>query len=83
MSAHAYIQYDDVPEALLETALRHRDTLTGARLIAFDNSLFSGEIVDASDGRAQIEFAWPRDVELRHALADWLTYQSISFTVVM
>ncbi|MFD1556017.1 phage portal protein [Paraburkholderia silviterrae] len=83
MTAHAYIQYDDVPEALLETALRHRDTVTGARLIAFDNSPFSGEISETSEGLTQIEFAWPHSVELRHALGDWLTYYGIDFTVVM
>lgn len=83
MSAHAYIQYADVPEQLLDSALRHRDTVTGAHLIAFDNCPFSGEISETSAGVTQIEYAWPHSIELRHALGDWLTHHGIHFTVVM
>lgn len=85
MSAHAYIQYADVPEQLLESALRHRDTVTGAYLIAFDDCPFSGEITEllGSSGGAQIEYAWPHSLDLRHALGDWFTHHGIHFTVVM
>lgn len=82
MSAHAYIQYADVPGQLLESALRHRDIVTGAELVAFDNCPFSGEISLTSDGVSQIEYAWPHSLELRHALGDWLTCHGIPFVVV-
>ena len=46
MSAHAYIQYADVPEPLLESARRTIDGVTGAALIQFDGYPHSGELVD-------------------------------------
>lgn len=82
MSAHAYIQYADVPERLIESALRHHDSVTGAHLIAFDNCPFSGELTETERG-TQIEYAWPHSLELRHALGDWFTHHGIHFTVVM
>jgi hypothetical protein len=44
MSAAACILYSDVPELLLTSAIRHRDGVTQADLIAFDDCPFSGEI---------------------------------------
>jgi hypothetical protein len=82
MSAHAYIQYADVPERMIESALRHRDTVTGAQLIAFDNCPLSGEISQTSDGNTQIEYAWPNSLNFRHALGDWFTHHGIAFVVV-
>lgn len=82
MSAHAYIQYADVPESLIDSALRHRDAVTAAQLIAFDECPFSGEISESERG-AQIEYVWPRSLDLRHALGDWFTHHGIHFTVVM
>ena len=79
MSAHAYIQYDDVPAPLIDTALRHGD---GERYIAFDDCPFSGEISETSDGGTQIEYAWPNSLDLRHALGDWFTHHGIAFVVV-
>ncbi|MEM5384155.1 phage portal protein [Paraburkholderia phymatum] len=81
MSAHAYIQYADVPELLMESARRTIDADTGAALIQFDGYQHCGEIVDGPDD-LQIEFAWPRNSDLRHALDDWFTHHGISFTVV-
>lgn len=83
MSAFAYIQYDDIPAPMIESALRHKDMVTNADLIAFDDCPFSGEISVTSAGITQIEFAWPINRELRHALGDWFTYHGINFTVVM
>ena len=82
MSAHAYIQYADVTEQLIESALRHHDNVTGAQLIAFDDCPFSGEISETSDGGTQIEYAWPNSLVLRHALGDWFTHHGIAFVVV-
>lgn len=82
MSAHAYIQYADVPEPLLESARRTVDGDTGDALIQFDGYPYCGVLVDGSND-LQIEFAWSRSPELRAALADWLTHHGIHFTVVM
>lgn len=60
----------------------HRDSLTGADLIAFDECPFSGEITETEHG-TQIAFPWPRNRTMRHAIGDWLTHYGINFTVVM
>ena len=80
MTAQAYIQYDDVPEALFADA-RWRVDDAGVQLVAFDGCPLVGQVVETS-GSVQIEFAWPRNVELRHALGDWFTHHGIHFTVV-
>lgn len=82
MTAHAYIFYSDVPERLVESAVRHVDSITQAQLIAFDECPFSGEITETQHG-TQIEFPWPINRMLRHAIGDWLTHHGINFTVVM
>ncbi|KWI50282.1 phage portal protein [Burkholderia pseudomultivorans] len=82
MSAAACVLYGDVPEPLLIAAIRHRDSVTGADLIAFDECPFSGEITETEHG-VQIAFPWPRNRTLRHAIGDWLTHHGINFTVVM
>jgi hypothetical protein len=82
MSAHAYILYVDVPERLVDSALRHYDAVTGADLIAFDECPFSGEFSQTERG-ALIEFPWPHNQVLRSSLSDWLTHHGINFTVVM
>lgn len=83
MSAHAYIQYADVPAALTASSSQHVDSVTKAKVIAFDGCPLCGHLEVLSDNRIQIEFPWPRARELRHALDDWLSYHGISYTVVM
>ncbi|MBB5462893.1 phage portal protein [Paraburkholderia sp. Cpub6] len=83
MSAHAYIQYADVPQQLIDSSGQIIDRDTGAKLIAFDGCPQVGELEVLADGRIQIEYSWARNVDLRHSLADWLTYHGIHFTVVM
>lgn len=80
MSACTNIFYADVPERLVESALRHRDTVTGAELIAFDECPFSGEITETEHG-VKIEYPWPRNGTLRHALGDWFTHHGINFSL--
>lgn len=82
MSAHAYIAYADVPEQLRAAAVPHRDGITDAQLVALDECPISGEITRVAAG-IQIEYSWPRDLRLRHALVDWFTRHGIHFTVVM
>ncbi|MBN3758172.1 phage portal protein [Paraburkholderia sp. Tr-20389] len=80
MTAQAYIQYDDVPETLLDDA-RWRVDDTGVQFVGFDGCPLIGQVVETPEG-VQIEFAWPHSTELRHALGDWFTHHGIHFTVV-
>jgi hypothetical protein len=83
MSAHAYIQYADVPQPLIDASSQRIDGATQAKLIAFPECPLTGQIDVLSDDRIQIEFPWPRARELRHALDDWMNYHGINYTVVM
>jgi hypothetical protein len=83
MSAHAYIQYADVPDALTASSSQHVDSVTKAKVIAFDGCPLCGHLEVLSDNRIQIEFPFPRGAELRAALVDWLMHWGIHFTVVM
>ncbi|MFM0689253.1 phage portal protein [Paraburkholderia strydomiana] len=83
MSAHAYIQYADVPDSLIASSRQRVDDNGGVKLISFDGCPLAGQIDELSNGRLQVEFPWPRAVELRGSLSDWLTYHGINFTVVM
>jgi hypothetical protein len=82
MSAHAYIHYADVPDQLTASSRQRVDSLTGAKLISFDDCPLIGQIDVLSDGRVQVEFVWPKLADLRHALGDWLMHHSIPYTVV-
>jgi hypothetical protein len=83
MSAHAYIQYADVPDVLTASSSQHVDSVTKAKVIAFDGCPLCGQIDVLSDSRIQVEFPFPRGAELRTALVDWLMHWGIHFTVVM
>jgi len=83
MSAHAYVQYSDVPLPLIESSRQRVDSATQAKLISIDGCPLTGQIDVLSDNRIQIEFPFPRGAELRGALVDWLMHWRIHFTVVM
>jgi hypothetical protein len=83
MSAHAYIQYADVPQILIDTSSQHVDSATKAKVIAFDGCPLCGQIEVLDGHRIQIEFPFPRGAELRGALVEWLMHWGIHFTVVM
>lgn len=83
MSAHAYIQYADVPQSLIDSSSQHVDSITKAKVIAFDGCPMCGQIDVLSDNRIQIEYSFPRAAELRAALVDWLMHWGIHFAVVM
>ena len=83
MSAHAYIQYADVPQSLIDSSSQRIDSATQAKLIALDGCPLTGQIEVLGDSRIQIEFPFPRAIELRNALVDWLMHWGIHFTVVM
>ncbi|MGY6256556.1 phage portal protein [Paraburkholderia caledonica] len=83
MSAHAYIQYADIPQPLIDASRQRVDEATQAKLVAFPDCPLTGHIDVLSNGSIQIEFPWPRARELRHALDDWMNYHGINYTVVM
>lgn len=83
MSAYAYIQYSDIPDALIESSRQWVEGPLRVKLISLTGCPIAGQIDVTSGGRVQVEFAWPRLKDLRHALADWFTEQGIHFTVVM
>ncbi|PQV50989.1 phage portal protein [Paraburkholderia sp. BL21I4N1] len=92
MSAHAYIQWADVPQQLIDTSRQHVDEITEAQIVAFDGCPISGQLFQGSaeyvphpaDIKSlQVEYSFPRAVELRHALVDWFWYHGIHFMVVM
>jgi hypothetical protein len=83
MSAHAYIQYADVPDALTESSRQWVDSITREKLVSFDDCPLIGHIDVLNDGRIQVEFAWPKLATLRYALGDWLMHHGIHYMVVM
>jgi hypothetical protein len=83
MSAHAYIQWADVPQKLVESSRQRVDDNARIKLVSFDDCPLVGQIDVLSDGRVQVEFVWPRLADLRNALGDWLMFHGISYTVVM
>jgi hypothetical protein len=80
VTAHAYVQWSDVPQQLVDSSRQHVD-VTGAQIVAFDDCPLCGEI-EAIGARIQIEFSFPRTLELRNALIDWLVHWGIPFAVV-
>lgn len=82
MSAHAYIQWSDVPQQLMASSRQHVDSVTKEKIVAFDGCPLCGQLTEASTG-LQVEYSFPRHPELRHSLVDWFWYHGIHFTVVM
>lgn len=83
VTAYAYIQWQDVPQTLVASCLRHVEDATGANLVAFDGCPLSGRMDETGEGILQVEFPFPRNMDLRHSLVDWLMHWGICFTVVM
>jgi hypothetical protein len=81
MSAHAYIQWADVPQQLIDTSRQQIDETTHAQIVAFEGCPFSGQLTQGKS--LQVEYPFPRNPDLRHSLVDWLWYHGIHFTVVM
>ena len=81
MSAHAYIQWADVPQALISSSGQIEDSATKAKLVAFDGCPLCGEITETSTKALQVEYPFPRNLELRNWLVDWFIHHSIPFVV--
>jgi hypothetical protein len=82
MSAHAYIQWTDIPHRPISSSCQRVDDATGAKLIAFEGCPLTGKIDQVGD-RLQVEFPFPRNRVLRDELIGWLMHWGISFTVAM
>lgn len=78
MSAYCYIQITDIPRPLTDTAARRIDGDTRAKLIAFIGCPLVGVETDE-----EVEFPFPRSVEIRESLVSWLVHWGICFRVVM
>ncbi|HEV2594137.1 MAG TPA: hypothetical protein VGU01_02920 [Sphingomicrobium sp.] len=85
MSAFAYINIEDVPADLRETAAVRADDITGATLVAYDGCPLVGESRKAADPepRAVVEYPFPRNTQIRNDLVSWFVDKGINFTVVM
>ncbi|SEI42194.1 phage portal protein [Paraburkholderia diazotrophica] len=82
MSAHAYIQWADVPQALIDSSRQRMDDNGAVKLVAFVGCPLVGQIEELSGGRIQIEYPWPQVPDLRHGLGDWLSHHGINYVVV-
>jgi len=82
MSAHAYIQYADVPDNLTASSRQHIDDVTKAKMVAFDGCPLVGQLDPVGD-RLQVEYPFPRNDDLRNQLVQWFVHWGIHFTVVM
>jgi hypothetical protein len=78
MSAFTYIQITDIPRPLIDTAARRIDADTQANLVAFIGCPLVG--VECDD---EVEFPFPRVIEIRESLVSWLVHWGICFRVVM
>ncbi|WP_346275219.1 hypothetical protein [Burkholderia ambifaria] len=78
MSEFACIEWSSVPLPLRGIAVRRTETMTGKCLIAFTGCPVIGREIDNDE----IEFPFPRGVELRESLIDWMLYWGIPFRVM-
>jgi hypothetical protein len=78
VSAYCYIQITDISRPLIDTAARRIDSDTQENLVAFIGCPLVG--VERAD---EIEFPFPRAIEIRESLVSWLVHWGICFRVVM
>jgi hypothetical protein len=82
LSAHAYIQYADVPGELTASMHQQVDDVTQAKMVAFDGCPLVGQLGPVGD-RLQVEYPFPRNADLRNQLVQWFMHWGIHFAVVM
>ncbi|WP_175786357.1 hypothetical protein [Burkholderia cenocepacia] len=78
MSEIACIELSSVPTPLVSGAARRVDGESGDRIIAFNGCPVVGREVDGGE----IEFSFPRTIEIRESLIDWMLYWGIPFRVM-
>lgn len=79
MSEIACIELSSVPAPLRAIAASRIDDADGGRLVAFTGCPVVGREMD----NGEIEFSFPRGVELRESLIDWMLYWGIPFRVMV
>ncbi|MCA8430053.1 hypothetical protein [Burkholderia seminalis] len=78
MSEIACIELSSVPAPLIAGAARRVDGASGDRVIAFNGCPMVGR--ELADG--EIEFSFPRAIEIRESFIDWMLYWGIPFRVM-
>lgn len=79
MSEIACIELSSVPAPLIAGAARRMDGASGDHVIAFNGCPVVGREV----GSGEIEFSFPRAVDLRESFIDWMLYWGIPFRVMV
>lgn len=77
MSEFAYIELSSVPDPLKDGAARRLDATSGDSLISFVGCPMVGREIE----NGEIEFSFPRAVEIRESFIDWMLYWGIPFRV--
>ncbi|WP_230944655.1 hypothetical protein [Burkholderia stagnalis] len=78
MSAHLYITMADVPDRARIALVKRRDAMRGDTLVSFRQCPVTGR--EAANG--EIEFPFPRSLEIRQGLEFWLEYWGIPWRVL-
>lgn len=78
MSEIACVELSSVPEPLRAIAACRVDDVSDDRLVAFPGCPVIGREV----GGGEVEFSFPRGIELRESLIDWMLYWGIPFRVM-
>ncbi|VWD12499.1 MULTISPECIES: hypothetical protein [Burkholderia] len=79
MSEIACIELSSVPAPLRAASANRVDDVSGDRLVAFTGCPVIGREAD----NGEIEFSFPRGVDLRESLIDWMLYWGIPFRVMV
>ena len=83
MSAFAYIELQDVPISIKESASWRIDETNGAHLVSFDGCPLIGEMTGIGNVMQTVEYPFPRNTQIRNDLIAWLVHWGIHFRVVM
>ncbi|WP_321782352.1 hypothetical protein [Burkholderia pyrrocinia] len=78
MSAHLYITMTDVPDGARRGLIERRDDETGDTLVSYLQCPVTGRVVASGE----IEFPFPRSLEIRQWLEFWLEYWGIPWRVL-
>ncbi|WP_241300516.1 hypothetical protein [Burkholderia stabilis] len=79
MSEIVCIELSSVPVPLRAVAASRTDATSGDRLVAFTGCPVVGREVD----NGEIEFSFPRGVDLRESFINWMLYWGIPFRVIV
>lgn len=78
MSAHLYITKVDIPDGACQRMSIRPDGETGDMLVSFGGCPVTGRVV----AKGEIEFPFPRSLEIRQSLEFWLEYWGVPWRVL-